>query len=361
MPMVGKLSAKIPQRKDKKVLVGLPLTWETLCLVDGLKDRVDLTVIPLTSGANSSLQPGVFRYLDKWKVKYFKEATEQSRIKALKTHPDFIVDCTFALGETALKHNLLLPSTFVIEDTRSGGTKLREYLARGQFTNSFYVLDDSPFKKNFENRFGIGYSVIASIAYLGIFIKYKKVVVVGFGPVGQGLAEFAAGLGGEVSVVEIQENLRQLATKRGFKVGLLEEVVPEADIIVTATGIDNVITHDLLLATKSGVYLANAGADFGEWDQNFLHSCPFELILPLVKEFSLPNGKKVLELGGGNSLNLASGIAVSTFLDSTFALGAAVLGQVLQVPQRTGELMMEERTVRLLNDLMKETHGFSLD
>src|SRR5688572_13653510 len=174
MPIVYELSQtlKVPR---KKLLISLPLTWETLCLIDAVRNKMEITVIPLTSGKNSSLQPMVLKYLKKWNVKYFEKATSSYRIEALKEKPDIILDCLFTVSELGLKENLISPNTLLIEDTRTGAIKLKEVLKRYAFQNPYFVLDNNSFKQDYENRVGIGYSVVGAIIASGIFLKGKTV------------------------------------------------------------------------------------------------------------------------------------------------------------------------------------------
>jgi adenosylhomocysteinase len=82
------------------------------------------------------------------------------------------------------------------------------------FPNPYFTLDDNSLKRDYENRVGIGYSVVGAIIASGIFLKSKTVVSIGYGPVGQGLAEFSKGIGAKVIIVDIDPQKRILAKKR---------------------------------------------------------------------------------------------------------------------------------------------------
>ena len=93
MPIVYETAEKMLSPTNKKVALSLPLTWETLSLVDAIRNKIpNLIIVPQSSGENSSTQVGVFPYLKKWGVKYYETASEKDRIKVLKQHPDVIVD-----------------------------------------------------------------------------------------------------------------------------------------------------------------------------------------------------------------------------------------------------------------------------
>ena len=69
----------------------------------------------------------------------------------------------------------------------------------------------------------------------------KRVVVVGFGLVGHGIAECARAFGGTVSVAERDAARLLQARYAGFEAAALEELAPRADVIVTATGVKHVL------------------------------------------------------------------------------------------------------------------------
>lgn len=339
MPMVYELGNKL-KKSNQTILISLPLTWETLCLIDAIRTKIKPIVIPLTSGKSCSLQSGVFKYLDKWKITYYKEATSSNRTLALKHNPDIVLDCVFTISNFGLSKRLINPSTLLIEDTRTGSLKLQESLQKYKFTNPFIALDDYDYKRKYENRIGIGYSIVSSLASNGILLKGKEVVIVGFGPIGQGLAEFCAGMGAKVNIVEIDKERKKIARKK-YIVGQTEQFL-KSDIFITATGMQNVITKRDLKSMKNGAMLVNAGADFGEWDQKFLHQHRKKIYTNNIISYTLPNEKQLFELGGGNSFNLVSGVSISTFLDITFSLAIQSIRQFnSETNERTGELKMK--------------------
>ncbi len=335
--LVGKKLDKLVN--SQSILINLPLTWETLCLIDSIRQSVkNIIVIPLSSGKYSSLQHGVFKYLKKWRVKYFETASAKNKISALKLKPDIILDCTFSISQIGFSKKLISPKTFIIEDTRTGGLRLREFFKERKINNPFYVLDDNKLKKDFENEKGIGYSIIASLMKMGIFLENKKVMVIGFGPVGRGIAKYMKSLGADVLVNDIDLELAARANKLGYKTKKIADGLKIADIIVTSTGKIDVVNANHLLDLKNNVILVNAGAEQGEWDRSALVRKYKSIRLnQFAVCYCLPSGKHILELGGGNSFNLVSGVSVSEFLDTTFSLATKVMDRFLHSNQISGE------------------------
>ena len=72
-------------------------------------------------------------------------------------------------------------------------------------------------------------------------IAGKVAVVAGFGDVGKGSAESLRGAGARVIVAEIDPICALQAAMEGFEVKKMMDAVPEADIIVTATGNKDIV------------------------------------------------------------------------------------------------------------------------
>lgn len=355
MPLTYHYGKRIPWSAGS-ILVSLPLTWETLCLIDAIREQLGrVIVIPLTSGPDSSLQPGVFQYLRGWGVHYFEEATADNRRTALGLKPDIIFDCLFTVSDQGIAEGLLQPDVFIIEDTRTGGIRLREHYIQGHLPNPFFILDETPLKRTYENAFGIGYSILASLMSIGILLPYKLTTIIGYGPVGEGIAEFARRIGCRVLVCEIDPSRAERARTQGFIVASIEDALARADIVITATGQQAVISAEQLDSLRSGALLVNAGADRGEWDQRHLQlNARATPLSPFLRRFDLVNGKSVIEVAGGNSVNLVCGVSMSEVIDITFSVAAITLASYITGGVTRGELIIS-------NVLMRELEGRAKD
>ena len=335
MPIVYETAEKMLSPTNKKVALSLPLTWETLSLVDAIRNKIpNLIIVPQSSGENSSTQVGVFPYLKKWGVKYYETASEKDRIKVLKQHPDVIVDCSFVLGETAVRNNLLSEKTVIIEDTKTGENRITDL----GLQNPYIILDNGMLKREYENRFGIGYSVIGALISMGFFLPKFKIGVIGYGKVGEGVARFASLLGANVSVCEIDESRKLEASKKYTILGK-EQLLQDSDIIITAAGRNVLLQKDFIGLNKI-IYLTNAGGE-DEWirEELFCGSSP-KRIHQFIDEFQVGECT-IREIGGGNSVNLAAGVSISEFLDITFSHLILVLNELKSQPVKPGKNEIE--------------------
>src|SRR5699024_1422961 len=111
--------------------------------------------------------------------------------------------------------------------------------------------NDSVTKSKFDNTYGVRHSLIDGInRATDVLIGGKVAVVCGFGDVGKGCAEALRGQGARVIVTEIDPICALQATMEGYQVARLDEVVGQADFVVTATGCRDVVTADHVRAMK---------------------------------------------------------------------------------------------------------------
>ncbi len=84
-------------------------------------------------------------------------------------------------------------------------------------------------------------------------------MICGYGDVGKGCAESVAGQGARVTVTEIDPINALQALMEGFDVKRVEDVIGEADIIITTTGNKDIITLEHMKAMKDKAILGNIG------------------------------------------------------------------------------------------------------
>ena len=98
-------------------------------------------------------------------------------------------------------------------------------------------MNDSVTKSKFDNKYGCRHSLIDGInRATDVLIGGKVAVVCGYGDVGKGCAESLAGQGARVVVTEVDPICALQAAMEGFQVTTLEDILPQADIIITTTG-----------------------------------------------------------------------------------------------------------------------------
>ena len=95
----------------------------------------------------------------------------------------------------------------------------------------------------------------------------------------------------------------------GFEVMPMAEAVKKGDVFITATGNCKVISKDHFLYLKNGAILANAGHFNVEVDMEALEKLAIESkeVRENIKEYKLPNEKRIYVISEGRLLNLAGG------------------------------------------------------
>src|SRR5688572_28890531 len=87
----------------------------------------------------------------------------------------------------------------------------------------------------------------------------KVACVAGFGDVGKGSAASLRNGGARVLVTEIDPICALQAAMEGYEVVTMEDAVARADIFVTATGNEAVITGEHMAAMKDKAIVSNIG------------------------------------------------------------------------------------------------------
>ncbi|MBN0016502.1 hypothetical protein JTL76_34980, partial [Pseudomonas aeruginosa] len=115
----------------------------------------------------------------------------------------------------------------------------------------------------------------------------KKVLVIGYGLVGQGVAAAAKAFGGQVMVAEIDPARRLQAAYDGWHVVDLQEAIASADVVATATGGKNVVNRQALDRAKAGVFILNVGHVAEEIDGEYLRQYPQEEVMPYINAYRM--------------------------------------------------------------------------
>ena len=99
----------------------------------------------------------------------------------------------------------------------------------------------------------------------------KVAVVAGYGDVGKGSAASLRGAGARVIVTEIDPICALQAAMDGFAVKKLENVLYEADIVVTTTGNKDIVQGHHFEAMKDKTIVCNIGHFDNEIDMAWLN------------------------------------------------------------------------------------------
>ncbi len=213
-----------------------------------------------------------------------------------------------------------------LEATGSGINRLEGL----DLTYPIFNWDDLPVKEGLHNRHMVGLTTWQTFfSCTHLTLHEKRVLVVGYGSVGQGIAAAARAYGGTVTIAEI-DPVRQIEARyEGWQVLALEEAIDSADVIVTATGASDVISADLIGRLKHNVFLLNCGHRDTEIDTTALRNYPVQEPLPHVEAFQI--GEKTIHLlARGSMFNLAAGVGDSlNAFDVTLAVMVAGIGHIV--------------------------------
>jgi adenosylhomocysteinase len=196
------------------------------------------------------------------------------------------------------------------EETTTGVVRLRALEAEGRLRYPVIAVNDARTKYLFDNRYGTGQSTLDGIMRAtALLLAGMKVVVVGYGWVGKGVAMRARGMGARVTVVEVDPIRAIEAHLEGFEVSSIEGAARWGDLFITTTGQRNVVPYSAVRKMKEGAILANAGHFDVEIDVKTLMSKAkgVKEVRPHVDEVVLPGGKRVYLVAKGRIANLVAG------------------------------------------------------
>jgi adenosylhomocysteinase len=166
--------------------------------------------------------------------------------------------------------------------------------------------NDALCKHLFDNRYGTGQSTLAAIDRLtNLTFPGREFCIVGYGWVGKGLARAARGAGGRVTVVEVDPVAALEAHMDGHRVTSLEEALPDADVLISATGAIDAVPAVALPHLKDGVLIANGGHHEREIAIDGLG--PGEEVRPGVTAHAIPGGGTAYVCVDGRQTNVAGG------------------------------------------------------
>ena len=208
----------------------------------------------------------------------------------------------------------------VSEETTTGVHRLYEMERDGTLLFPAINVNDAVTKSKFDNKYGCRHSLIDGInRATDTLIGGKVAVVCGYGDVVKGSAESLRGQGARVIVTEIDPICALQAAMDGFQVTTLEEALPYADIVITATGNRDIVTVDHILQMKHQAILGNIGHFDNEIDiagLTNLAGVRRENIKPQVDKWILPNGRALIVLSEGRLLNLGNATGHPSFVMS---------------------------------------------
>ena len=249
--------------------------------------------------------------------------------QCLNAKPNILIDDGADMIVTAHQEyeDLIKLGTIIAcqEETTTGVKRFKAMEKKGVLKVPLFPVNDARCKNHFDNELGTGQGIVSAIYGMHVLFAGKSVVIAGYGHCSSGMALRARGLGANVTVTEVDPIKALQAKFAGYNVMPIAKALPNADIILTATGCKHVIapTTEMFNLLKDGVILGNLGHFDIEIPTKELYEYAQEIkpIRSNVEELTFPDGKKVYLLAKGRLANLVlSEGHPSEVMDMSFGL-----------------------------------------
>ncbi len=205
------------------------------------------------------------------------------------------------------------------EETTTGVHRLYERMKKGTLPLPAINVNDSVTKSKFDNKYGCRESLVDAVRRAtDVMMAGKVAVVAGYGDVGKGSVASLAGAGARVIVTEIDPICALQALMDGFEVKKMKNAIPEADIVVTATGNKDIISEEHFRMMKDKTIVCNIGHFDNEIDVAYLnkhHGDTKVEIKPQVDLYTI-DGKDIILLAEGRLVNLGCATGHPSFVMS---------------------------------------------
>jgi adenosylhomocysteinase len=196
------------------------------------------------------------------------------------------------------------------EETTTGIIRLRALESQGKLAFPVIAVAESVTGRQLDHRYGTGQSTLDGILRAtNILLAGQRVVVLGYGACGRGVAIRAKGAGAHVIVCEVDELRALEAVMDGYDVMPATAAAREGDVFITVTGDRDVLRREHFEAMRDGAIVANAGHFDVEISKPDLNELTKELhdVRPLVAQHVLHDGRRIHLLAEGRVVNLAAG------------------------------------------------------
>jgi adenosylhomocysteinase len=271
------------------------------------------------------------------------------------------------------KYNISLQADFFSVEQTSGGVR---YLTEHPPKYPVINVAMSPLKLDIENRRATPEGVMHYFSSsTEKSLAGKRVLIIGFGSIGEGLAQLARILGAHIVVYDRLATKRIFAKHRGYETvepRTFDHILPYQDIIFMATNTyqGTVLSNEQLLLMKDGAIICNAGSGRGELGLEL--QSPGDFIFHDAKAHIVEQGdhlyvtlskqgleKTIIVLGKAFPINLHLGKGTSH--DAIEVVMAMLLCAALHGPKSTSpglqplDTHIQERIAQLMLDAETKT------
>ncbi|HPD41806.1 MAG TPA: adenosylhomocysteinase [Anaerolineae bacterium] len=334
MPVLRRIRERFAAEKPLKgvrLSACLHVTTETGNLVRTLQaGGADLVLVasnPLSTQDDVAAALVTYDEIPVYAIKGEDNATYYEHIHAALDHrPHVTMDDGADLVSTMHKKRPEVLETVVggTEETTTGVIRLRAMAEEGALNYPIIAVNDALTKHLFDNRYGTGQSTLDGvIRATNVLIAGKTVVIAGYGWCSRGIAMRAQGLGANVIITEVDPLKALEAVMDGYRVMPMIEAAPVGDIFITATGDINVIDQPHFEVMKDGAIVCNSGHFNVEINLPALEALAGHeprIVRPFVKQYTLPDGRRINVLADGRLVNLSAAEGhPSAVMDMSFA------------------------------------------
>ncbi|NJN35147.1 MAG: adenosylhomocysteinase [Saprospiraceae bacterium] len=207
----------------------------------------------------------------------------------------------------------------ISEETTTGVHRLYERVAKGTLPLPAININDSVTKSKFDNKYGCKESLVDAIRRAtDVMLAGKVAVVAGYGDVGKGSAASLAGAGCRVIVTEIDPICALQAAMDGFEVKKMENAIPRANIVVTATGNLGIVKEKHFRMMTDKTIVCNIGHFDNEIDMAWLNKNYGKSKIEIKPQVDIYDveGKDIIILAEGRLVNLGCGTGHPSFVMS---------------------------------------------
>ncbi len=208
----------------------------------------------------------------------------------------------------------------VSEETTTGVHRLYQMMERGELLIPAINVNDSVTKSKFDNLYGCRESLVDGIKRAtDVMLAGKLAIVAGYGDVGKGSAQSLKGYGCRVIVTEIDPINALQAKMEGFEVKRMDDVIADADLVVTTTGNKDIVVARHFKAMKDQAIVCNIGHFDNEIDMAWLDKqsgAKKVEIKPQYDRYEFADGRVIYVLAEGRLVNLGCGTGHPSFVIS---------------------------------------------
>jgi len=200
----------------------------------------------------------------------------------------------------------------IIEDTENGHQK---YLLQSNLLIPVISVARSPLKNNEDHLVGqaVVFSTDALLREQGILINNKKVGVIGFGKIGNGILSALRDKGCNTSVYDTDPIVLISAYSKGNSITNKLKIIEESDIIFCATGRLALMGEEFKFL-KNGVFIASVTSSDDEMDISWLEKHYTKKDVSEYISRYENNGHYLYLFNNGNAINFLHGAVVDDFI-----------------------------------------------